>query len=324
VSDLQVAAATSQTNGGTAVNLSASGVVHAQLMGVVGISAINISVNSGAYSTAAGLGCVLSLDSKASGAITGQGSTTVTLNGCSIYDNSQSPTAMTVGGSAKISALSVGVVGGLSGASNITTTEGIMTGIGAVADPYANDAYPNFSGCDQKNFSAKSAVTINPGVYCGGMQLNAGANVTLNPGVYYLDGGSLQINGGATLSGNGVTLVFTKKSQSSYATATINGNATVNLTPPATGPTKGIVVFGDRNMPVGTTFKFNGGAAQYFGGAVYLPAGAVQFAGGAGTSSSCTQVIGDTVTFVGSSALAIDCSAYGTKPFSPLVVKLTS
>ena len=68
-----------------------------------------------------------------------------------------------------------------------------------------------------------------------------------------------------------------------------------------------------------------GGAVGFgvFGGAVYLPAAAVQFAGGAGTSSSCTQVIGDTVSFVGNSALAINCSSYGTKPFSPLVVKLT-
>jgi hypothetical protein len=47
------------------------------------------------------------------------------------------------------------------------------------------------------------------------MQLNVGpgnsgsANVTLNPGIYYLDGGSLTVNAGTTLTGTGVTLVFT-------------------------------------------------------------------------------------------------------------------
>src|SRR4030081_2721756 len=36
-------------------------------------------------------------------------------------------------------------------------------------------------------------------------------------------------------------------------------SATVNLTPPISGSTAGIVVFGDRRIPVGTAFKFNGG-----------------------------------------------------------------
>ena len=35
------------------------------------------------------------------------------------------------------------------------------------------------------------------------MKLNAGANVTLTAGIYYLDGGDLTMNGGATLTGSG-------------------------------------------------------------------------------------------------------------------------
>jgi hypothetical protein len=139
-----------------------------------------------------------------------------------------------------------------------------------------------------------------------------------------IDGGGLTVNGGATLTGSGVTLVFTKKSGSTWPTATINGNATVNLTPPKFGQTAGIVIFGDRNIPVGTTFKFNGGANQYLAGAVYVPTGAINFSGGAATNSSCTQIIGNTVTFTGNSSVAITCSNYETKPFSPTVLKLTS
>jgi hypothetical protein len=83
-------------------------------------------------------------------------------------------------------------------------------------------------------------------------------------------------------------------------------------------------MFGDRNMPVGTDFKFNGGATQYLGGAVYLPKGAIDFSGGMSTSTSCTQIIGDTINFSGNSALALNCKNYGTRPFSPLMVKLIS
>ena len=324
VKDVAVTVASASTNGGTALTLSATGSIKTTFMGMMGFSTLALSVTSAAFANADGLGCVLSLDPNASGAITGQGSTTVNLNGCSLYDNSDNATALTVGGTARISALSVGVVGGISGSENITALQGIKTKVGRVDDPYAHDEFPSFSGCNETNYSGKKTETINPGVYCGGISINAGANITLNPGIYYLDGGGLSVNGGATLTGNGVTLVFTKKSANNWATATINGNATVNLTPPKSGPTAGIVVFGDRGIPLGTTFKFNGGAAQYLAGAIYVPTGAVTFAGGAATSTSCTQVIGNTVTFVGNSSLAIDCSSYNTKPFSPRVIKLTS
>jgi hypothetical protein len=77
-------------------------------------------------------------------------------------------------------------------------------------------------------------------------------------------------------------------------------------------------------MPVGTDFKFNGGATQYLGGATYLPKAAISFSGGIGSSSNCTQLIGDTVSFTGNSGFSLNCKNYGTKPFSSTVVKLTS
>lgn len=310
-------------NLGTTVKLSATALLPTTFLGVLGFSGIPISVSSQASTNQDGLGCVLSLNRSASAAISAQGSTSISLTGCSLYDNSNASDALAAGGSAQISALSVGVVGGVSGSSNIATMAGIKTGLGPIADPYANDSFPAFSGCTVRNFTAKSVVTIDPGVYCGGMKLNAGADVTLNPGIYYLDGGGLTVNGGAKISGTGVTLVFTKQNSSTWATADINGGATVNLSAPKSGPTAGIVVFADRNMPNGTVFKLNGGSSQYFGGAVYIPTGEVDYAGGAGTSTSCTQLIGDTVQFTGSSSVAINCSNYSTKPFSAVTIKLS-
>lgn len=324
VKNLQTTVTTSSTSSGYLATMSVTGTVPTKFMGVMGFSQLNVAAHSNAIAYTDGLGCVLSLDPHASGATTGQGSTSVVLNGCSLYDNSDDSTALTVGGSAHITALSVGVVGNVSGTANITASQGIRTGIGAVRDPYEDASFPIFGGCTQQNFNAKGTSTIDPGVYCGGMSFNAGANVTLNAGIYYLDGGDLSVNGGATITGSGVTLVFTSKNRSGFATASINGNANVSLTPPKTGGTAGIVIFADRRMPVGTSFKFNGGATQYFGGAIYVPTGAVNFSGGASTSTSCTQLIGDTVTFTGNSSFALNCNNYGTKPFSPLVVKLTS
>ncbi len=271
------------------------------------------------------MGCVLSLDSSATGAISVSGSATVALNNCSLYDDSSNASALTVGGSANLSALSIGVVGEASySGSDVTAIEGILTGQAALPDPYGDVAFPPFSGCTQNKFSVKSTIAIDPGVFCNGFTVNAGANLTLNPGIYYLDRGTFSVNGGATISGQGVTLVFTSSTGNNWATASINGSATVNLTAPVSGPTAGIVIFGDRQMPTGTSFKFNGGASQYLGGAIYVPTGAINYSGGMGTSSNCTQIIGDTVNFTGNSNVTINCSSYKVRPFSPMVVRLVS
>jgi len=268
-----------------------------------------------------GQACVLALNGSASGAISAQGSTNAVLNGCSLFANSYNGTALTDGGNATISALSVGVVGGISGTSNIKTTQGVTTGDSPLADPYAGVSYPPYSGCDQSNFSATTTATLQPGVYCGGMALNAGANITLSPGVYYLDQGSLSVNGRATLTGTGVTLVFTSSSGSNYATAAVNGGGTVNLTAPTSGPTAGIVIFGDRNMPTGTSFEFGGGSSQALTGAIYVPKGAVTFAGGTSSGNGCTQLVADTITFTGSSNFALNCNGL-TKPIGSQTAKL--
>jgi len=289
-----------------------------------GIVPFKIKGRAVALANIGGTGCTLSLDPTASGATTVKGSAQVTLNGCDMYDDSNSATALTVNGSATVSAQAVDVVGGISGTSNITVPQppDMATNQSYWPDPYANTQLPSFSGCDAHNFSAKTTVTLSPGVYCGGMTLNAGAVVTLNPGIYYLDRGSLQVNGGASLTGTGVTLVFTSSTGQNYTTATINGGATVNLTAPTSGPTQGIVLYGDRNMPTGASFKFNGGASQYFGGAIYIPKGAIDFAGGANTSTGCTQLIGNTITFTGTSNLAINCSGSKIKPIGTSLAKL--
>jgi len=287
-----------------------------------GIVPFKIKGRAVAVANSGGNGCTLSLDPLLSGATTIKGAAQVTLNGCDMYDDSNSATALNVNGSAGVSARSVDIVGGVSGTSNITVSQDIATDQPYSPDPYVNTPNPSFSGCDAHNFSAKTTVTLSPGVYCGGMTLNAGAAVTLNPGIYYLDRGSLQVNGGASLTGTGVTLVFTSSNGQNYATATINGGATVNLTAPTSGPTPGIVLFGDRNMPTGTGFKFNGGASQYYGGAIYIPKGAIDFAGGANTSTGCTQLIGNTITFTGTSNLAINCSGSKIKPIGTSLAKL--
>jgi len=285
--------------------------VQAPVFSAVVWNSRQVAVSGRAVAVGGGAGCVLALNRSASGAITVQGSAQVALSSCNLNDNSNSGTALSIGGSGSLSALAVGVVGNVSGSNGITATNGITTGAAATADPYAAASFGSFSGCTDTNLTVKTDRSIPHGVYCGGISINAGATLTLDPGIYYLDQGSLSMAGNSTITGTGVTLVFTSSTGDNWANAAISGNAIVNLTAPTSGPTAGIVLFGDRNMDAGTSFKLGGGGSQTFGGAVYLPKAALTYSGGA-NSNGCTQIIADSITFTGSSSLAINCSGYGT------------
>jgi Flp pilus assembly protein TadG len=326
VQNVGVTAVLSSISGGSTLTMSATGSISTTFARVLGFSTLNISAGAAVTLLSDGLGCVLSLNRTASGALSSSGTSSVSLSNCSLYDNSNSPTALTVGGSARVEALSVGIVGGMSGGDNVTTTQGVKTGLTPLVDPYRDVPNPAESGTVQSACNGQCShgtATLDPGIYKQGMKLVAGANITLNPGIYYLED-DLSIQGGATLSGTGVTLVFTSGNGTKYASANISSNATVNLTAPTAGATAGIVVFGDRSAPSDTSFKFNGGSTQYLGGAIYVPSASIDYAGSAAASTNCTQIIGYTVTFSGNSSVAINCSGYKTKPFSATVVKFVS
>ena len=278
--------------------------------------AASVPVTARAVSVPQIEGCVLALDGTATGALSAQGSVNISLVKCAVYDDSSNAQALAMGGSATLSAQFAGVVGGISGSQNVTTVNGTITGYHVISDPYASVTPPAFSGCDHNNYSTHSVVVLSPGVYCSGMSLGAGAVVTLLPGTYYLDRGSLTMNGSASLSGTAATLVFTSSTGSNYAVANLSGGATINLVAPTSGTLSGIAIYGDHNMPLGTQFDFRGGNNQAIGGAIELPRASVNWTGNASTQQPCTQLIADTIQFVGNSGLSVNCFGYGTKPIA--------
>ena len=262
----------------------------------------------------AGTGCVLALNSSASPAVKASGGNDLNLVNCNLYSNSSASPSLDVSGSATVKANQVGVVGDISGASNITATNGIRTHIRPIADPYADVTPPAEPSCDNKKYTVNAngkTNSLDPGCYGGSITVNAGATLHLNPGIYYLDGANLSVAGNATITGTGVTLVFTG-SGSSWGTASIGSNAIIDLTAPTSGWSQGIVIYGDRKMQAGTAFNLTGGGTQNFGGAIYLPKANLSFSGGNGTTTSCTKIIADTVAFTGTSNIKVDCAALGT------------
>ena len=75
-------------------------------------------------------------------------------------------------------------------------------------------------------------------------------------------------------------------------------------------------------MTLGTSFKLTGGGTQNWGGAIYLPKGALTYAGGATGGTGCTQVVADTVTFTGNSNMSLNCDGYGITPIGTQIAAL--
>lgn len=263
--------------------------------------------------TKGGYGCVLALDPTLSGSTTAQGTVNIALQNCSLYDDSTSSAAVNGGGGAVVTALSVGIVGGISGSGNYTTTEGVWTGQPSTPDPYSDVNIPSYAGCNYHNYNTKKNDHLDPGVYCGGIHFNGGTTATLADGTYIFDGGSFLVDGGATATCNHCTIILTSSSGNNYPNITINGGSTVTLSPPNSGPLSGLVFYADRNTPLGTKDNLDGGSGMSLGGAVYLPTAAVDWSGGNATGTVCTQLIGDSVNFSGNAALGVNCTGVGVR-----------
>jgi Flp pilus assembly protein TadG len=282
------------------------------------LNSVSAGARAVAVSGSAGQYCVLVLNSSNVTTTTLSGNGSLNLTNCGLQVNGSSSSALTLSGNASITASTVSVVGAIStsGGASIHVSESKTTGATAVPDPYADLTVSAPTGCSNANnsFSGGAKATISAGVYCG-LSLSGGSTVTMNPGVYYIAGnsaGGLSVSGDSTLTGTGVTIVLTG-SGSNYASTSISGGSTISLSAPTTGPTAGIVMYGDRNAPTSTSVQLSGGSTMAFSGLLYFPSETVSYSGNS-SSTSCTELIAYDVTFSGASAMSNNCPNIPVEP----------
>jgi hypothetical protein len=289
----------------------------------------NFVIDGRAVATYGGPGCVLALDPTVSGALAAGGNTTVNMPKCNLVSDSSATSSLEVYGSASVTVNEAVAVGGISATSGLVDN-GNISGAPTVPNPYAALSVPATSAWGSKQSVGNASTdTLNPGWYSGGLDINASQQVTMNPGVHYIDGagGGLTINAGAVVTGSGVTLVLTSSSskKNSVPVVSINGSASVSITAPTSNSalgadSSGVVIFLDPKAGGGSkqSLNINGNSNTYFGGAIVAPAAAISFEGTgvSGSAQNCTQIIGDTVTFIGNSSISSDCSGYGTAAIS--------
>ncbi len=188
--------------------------------------------------------CVLSLEPTSATGLTMWGNASANL-GCGMMTNSTSLNAAAAGGSADVTASPIAAVGGIQANSHYADGTQFSPFSPAMADPFANVIAPAPSGpCNSDpNVKPSKTLTLSPGCYTG---LTIKGDVTLEPGTYFIDGGDINFNSGANITGEGVTLVLSNSSSSSTATIgtiNMNGGANLNLTAPDSGNYAGIAFY---------------------------------------------------------------------------------
>jgi hypothetical protein len=238
--------------------------------------------------------CFLVLDPTSANALKLENSAQLRGSGCGIQVNSTNASGTNVAGnSAQITAPSFGVAAGSAvGAEKIITDGGVQYGVPATPDPLSQLAMPSVPNtCDYGSAAAPAVlmgtITLNPGTYCGGINVNG--NFTLRPGLYILRGGGLTIIGGAgslQASGTGVTFLNTAPpAGATYSwgpifvqSGSVNLNLWANTDPASALP--GVLFYTDPAAPyMVNLFKAN--SVSRMDGTMYFPTGMVKFESGA-------------------------------------------
>lgn len=236
--------------------------------------------------------CLLALNASADETIEMRGQPKIAVKGCAVQANSRSDEAISQTSKAFMSASMIGATGGYTGTGYDPSP---MTGTVPLDDPYADVRFPSSSTCDYNNVKiTKKTVTLNPGVYCGGLTVKAGARVHLEPGIYVMKDGPLWVNSDGDLDGEEVMIGFTGPG----ATIRMDGSSQASLTSPASGTYMNMQFMqepdtGGDNLAVSIT----GNNTLSYDGAMYFPTQDIELGGGSiiTANSPSYAMVGDRI-----------------------------
>jgi Flp pilus assembly protein TadG len=262
--------------------------------------------------------CIVGLDPENAGVntqvdITLSGTTSVTLTNCSMRSNAN----ISIGGNATVTSSGIFAAGTISTFGSSSVTGSLVPNAGTITDPYASNArmqaaLSQLATASKSNFADannKSTTALSPGVWAS---WNIKGSVTLAPGLYVVTG-AITINAQASVSGTGVTIVH-------GGTMSMNGGATLNLTAPGATPTgnavSGVIYANNTSQ----SFTFGGNSSSNLSGVIYSPTANITFHGtNSSGSNGCLEVIAGTVTLTGNSTMASNCSGLGAASMRSIV-----
>ena len=251
---------------------------------------------------------IMLLDPSSPGALTATGSARLTVTGAAVVVNSNDARGAIASGGATVTAPAFYFAGtpgdSTSGGGQFKGT--IQSGAAPTPDPLAYLVPPDPTSLPLESsktltISGSQAVTINPGLYVGGIQISGQGNVTLQPGIYYMQGGGFSISGEGAVTGNGVMLYNAPLSNSD--SITLSGQGAVTITPMTTGLYQGISFFQDRTSAAPLSITGNGNLNM--SGTFYAARAPVKISGNGSGDVIGSQYISYDLTLSGNGSLSI-------------------
>lgn len=284
---------------------------------VLGRSAV-IRVRAQASFAAGGTynACLVALNEEDQDTISIGGNANVTAQ-CGLAALSCADGAITIDGSASVTTGSIATCG----TANVPTElEGVVTeGLTNLYDAYADLVPPENNISRTYNCSGKGnnkSASLLPGRYVGGIEVKC--TTVLASGIYVIDGGVLDLAANYNVTGTGVMFVLKNGAKIKFG-GNGNGNK-ITLTPmqeahfvgtayeSQAAKLQGILVFEDRNNnPSNPGHLLNGNSQSLIEGLIYLPSGEMTVLGTANVASQCLQVSAQKIKISGNANLQTLC-----------------
>jgi hypothetical protein len=141
-----------------------------------------------------------------------------------------------------------------------------------------------------------NTVTLQPGIYNGGLSFSGQTSVTMQPGIYWMKNGGFSLNGQASLNAPGVMIY-------SDQAIDLEGQGNITISPPTTGIYQGISLVESRSFT--GTAKIAGNGSLSITGTIYVPDGTLQITGNGTTNNYGSQVITFKLTVSGNGTVNV-------------------
>jgi hypothetical protein len=204
----------------------------------------------------------------------------------------------------------VNVTGGYSGIgfnSNITWN----TGVEPTPDPLRFLPPPDPStltiqSTKKIQHSGANTLTLNPGIYMGGVSVTGKGSLFLNPGIYYMQGGGFSVGAQGSLTGNGVMIYNAPLSNSDVIDISGTGAGGITLSPMLTGPYAGVVLYQQRDAPYQPDVSVTGNGNMNLSGTFYVPGALLKVTGNGANDVIGSQYISNTLKLGGNGNFTVD------------------
>ncbi|MEN0000257.1 MAG: TadE/TadG family type IV pilus assembly protein [Pseudomonadota bacterium] len=230
-----------------------------------------LSVTATATSASSDNICVIALEGKKDRALSLKTQSRLTAPTCAVYSNSTHFFGVEAVGSAKLQAPLICSGGGMKGPTS-NFVGNASTNCPAVDDPLIGRPQPSVGGCTYNNRTiTNQAVTLDPGVFCGGLTVSGSSDVTFKPGIYIMKDGPFIAEMTAKVHGSDVGFFFT----GTGAGLQFLDQADIDFEGPKAGAMAGMLFFQDRNGGA-EDFVIESSNARNMVGVVYLPKSALK------------------------------------------------